>query len=187
MLAGEAAASRTERRGFAFTAALLFAVMGVALAAQLPVTGGIWPAAQRSAYALVWPQRWGFFAGGPDTGVVVVYVLGSRGTLDQAPGQRHMTAAGGWGVGRSSDTLQQEIGYLVRSIPADLWTPCAAGDVSGCRVDRTYRTVNTFPAPQLCGRVTLAVLGPDDRRADPGGTGRRVQSVLPAELVCPAR
>jgi hypothetical protein len=83
-----------ERRGYAVTATALFTVLGVTVFAQLPLPlpSPRLPAGMRSAYAVLSPQRWGFFATAADTGVVVAYRVGEDGTVGAEPSQRHLSA-----------------------------------------------------------------------------------------------
>jgi Sporulation delaying protein SdpA len=180
----DAAVIRQARR---FTAAVLFTAIAVTTLAQLPhrLTAGLL-SGQRSAYAVAWPQRWGFFGDTPDTDVVVAYLVGPAGAAVVEPTQRHLSAANLWGLRRVSDTEQNEIVYLTSQLPADQWTHCAADSLAGCHdlTARPYQLTNRFPAARLCGRVAFAVLRPSVGPVGPDSPRRRVGSVALTQLRC---
>jgi hypothetical protein len=180
----------TSAQAFRFTAAVLFAAIAVTTFAQLPqrLTGG-WLHAQRSSYAVLWPQRWGFFGDTADTDVVVAYLVDATGAATVEPTQRHMSPENLWGLGRVSDTEQNEIVYVTSQLPREEWRLCAAASLAGCRslTGRPYRLANGFPAARLCGRVAFAILRPGAGPPGPTPSRRRVGAVALTQLSCVGR
>jgi antimicrobial peptide system SdpA family protein len=146
-------------------ACLLTAIGTATLVATLP-SNILWERTQlpavRAELNAIAGENFAFFTRSPESEQIAAYRLGSDGSLGLSLLTTPQAKAGNlYGLSRTQRAQGPELANLMRAVPADEWTDCAALDAVTC-VDRMVRRgsahlQNHSPIPTVCGKVVLTL------------------------------
>lgn len=139
-------------RGFSLTATVLLTLLGVTLYSQLPVPSALPSlASEKSTFASIWPQGWGFFATEGDAVALTAYRPGEGGDMTSMTPPM-MSQANAWGVGHTAIAAYDVAYSLAAMVPQKAWVSCPQVFARACLTKApSVQLVNSFKPAILCG------------------------------------
>lgn len=133
--------------------AILVCVVGVLLAAEIPMLPTAPESSSRQQLLTIFPQGWAFFTRNPQEPQFRIWrVVGASKARLQL---RNAASAHLFGFRREGRMRAIEFGAIVTELPRNSWYNCRSGSLECLDSAILVTVTNRFPAPSICGLVSI--------------------------------